>query len=183
MRLAGREGPLRLLVVGGSLGAKTMNELVLRMLEILPYGERPQVVHQSGESHFDELMLAYREAKVAAEVMPFIDDMAKKYAWCDLILCRSGAITVAEIAAAGLASVLIPLPYFVAEEQEANARFLADANAGILVKQLETTPHMLAEQLKQLTRKKLLSMATIARTLGKPDATARCAKACMEMAA
>ena len=182
VRLAGREGPLRLLVVGGSLGAKTMNELVLRMLEILPYGERPQVVHQSGESHFDELMLAYREAKVAADVMPFIDDMAKRYAWCDLILCRSGAITVAEIAAAGLASILVPLPYFVAEEQEANARFLADANAGILVKQLETTPQMLAEQLKQLTRKKLLSMATIARTLGKPDATARCARACMELA-
>ncbi|MBL8525725.1 MAG: undecaprenyldiphospho-muramoylpentapeptide beta-N-acetylglucosaminyltransferase [Betaproteobacteria bacterium] len=182
VRMAGREGPVRLLIVGGSLGAKTLNELVLKMLQSLPQSERPLVVHQSGESHFEELMLAYREARVAAEVVPFVDDMAKKYEWCDVMLCRSGAITVAEIAAAGVASVLVPLPYFVAEEQEANARFLADANAGIMVKQLETTPQMLAEQLKQMTRRKLLEMATIARTLGKPDATARCARACTEAA-
>lgn len=183
VRLSGREGPVRLLVVGGSLGAKTLNDLVVKMLQLLPQSERPQVVHQSGEKNFDELMLAYREARVAAEVVSFIDDMAKRYAWCDLILCRSGAITVAEIAAAGAASILVPLPHFVAEEQEANARFLSDANAGILVKQLETTPQMLAEQFKQLTHKKLMAMATIARTLGKPDATARCARACMELAA
>jgi len=183
VRMSGREGPVRLLIVGGSLGAKTLNELVLKMLQSLPQSERPLVVHQSGESHFEELMLAYREARVAAEVVPFVDDMAKKYDWCDVMLCRSGAITVAEIAAAGVASVLVPLPYFVAEEQEANARFLADANAGIMIRQLETTPQMLAEQLKQMTRRKLLEMATIARTLGKPDATARCARACMEAAA
>lgn len=182
VRLAGRDGPIRLLIVGGSLGAKTLNELVLKTLQILPTSERPHVVHQSGESHFEELMMAYREARVAAEVMPFIDDMAKKYAWCDLIVCRSGAITVAEVAAAGLASILVPLPYFVAEEQEANARFLADANAGILVKQLETTPEMLVDQLKKLTRRKLMEMATIARTLGKSDATERCARACVEAA-
>ncbi|MEP7156393.1 MAG: undecaprenyldiphospho-muramoylpentapeptide beta-N-acetylglucosaminyltransferase [Betaproteobacteria bacterium] len=183
VRLSGREGPVRLLIVGGSLGAKTLNDLVVKMLQLLPQSDRPQVVHQSGENNFDELMLAYREARVAADVVSFIDDMAKRYAWCDLIVCRSGAITVAEIAAAGAASILVPLPYFVAEEQEANARFLSDAKAGILVKQLETTPEMLVEQFKQLTHKKLLAMATIARTLGKPDATARCAKACMEMAA
>jgi UDP-N-acetylglucosamine--N-acetylmuramyl-(pentapeptide) pyrophosphoryl-undecaprenol N-acetylglucosamine transferase len=182
VRMSGREGPIRLLIVGGSLGARTLNELVLKMLQSLPQNDRPLVVHQSGESHFEELMLAYREARVAAEVVPFVDDMAKKYGWCDVMLCRSGAITVAEIAAAGVASILVPLPYFVAEEQEANARFLADANAGILVKQLETTPQMLAEELKQLTRRKLLEMATIARTLGKPDATARCARVCMELA-
>lgn len=183
VRMAGREGPIRLLIVGGSLGAKTLNELVLKMLQSLPQSERPQVVHQSGESHFEELMLAYREARVAADVVPFVDDMAKKYDWCDLILCRSGAITVAEITAAGVASILVPLPYFVAEEQEANARFLSDAHAGVMVKQLETTPQMLAAHLKQLTRKKLMAMATVARTLGKPDATARCARACMELAA
>ena len=181
-RMSSRKGPIRLLIVGGSLGAKTLNDLVVAALEALPQAERPQVVHQSGEKNFDELVLAYREAKVSADVMPFIDDMAGKYAWCDLMLCRSGAITVAELAAAGVASILVPLPYFVAEEQEANARFLADAGAGVLVKQLEMTPQMLAAQLKKLTREKLLVMASLARALGKPDATARCAVACMEAA-
>ena len=115
-------------------------------------------------------------------MLPFIDDMAGQYAWCDLMLCRAGAITVAELAVAGVASVLVPLPYFVAEEQEANARFLADAGAGVLVKQLETTPALLAAYLKNLTREKLLEMAKIARSLGKPDATTHCAAACMELA-
>ena len=98
------------------------------------------------------------------------------------MLCRAGAITVAELAAAGVASVLVPLPYFVAEEQEANARFLADAGAGVLLKQLESTPQSLAAQLKSLTREKLLEMARIARSLGKPDATAEFVLACRELA-
>ena len=127
-------------------------------------------------------MAAYRRAKVDATVLPFIDDMAERYAWCDLILCRSGAITIAELAVAGVASVLVPLPYFVAEEQEANAHFLADAGAGVLVRQLDTTPQLLAAYLTTLTREKLLAMATAARSLGKPDATAQCANACMELA-
>ncbi|MBL0121421.1 MAG: undecaprenyldiphospho-muramoylpentapeptide beta-N-acetylglucosaminyltransferase [Betaproteobacteria bacterium] len=181
-RFAGRFGPVRLLIVGGSLGAKTLNDLVVAALATLPADQRPEVIHQSGEKNYNELVAAYKAANVGATVLPFIDDMAARYAWCDLILCRAGAITVAELAAAGVASVLVPLPYFVAEEQEANARFLADAGAGVLVKQLESTPQSLAAQLKNLTRDKLLVMAKVARSLGKPDATIRCAMACAELA-
>ena len=181
-RLAGRIGPIRLLIVGGSLGAKTLNDLVVAALATLPRVDHPEVIHQSGEKNYDELVAAYKSANVDASVLPFINDMSEKYAWCDVMLCRSGAITVAELAVAGVASVLVPLPYFVAEEQMANAQFLADAGAGVLVKQLETTPHTLAQQIKNLTREKLLAMATVARSLGKPDATARCADACMELA-
>ena len=181
-RFAGRRGPVRLLIVGGSLGAKTLNDLVVAALATLPKEQCPQIVHQSGERNYDELVAAYRRAKVDATVLPFIDDMAERYAWCDLILCRSGAITIAELAVAGVASVLVPLPYFVAEEQEANAHFLADAGAGVLVRQLDTTPQLLAAYLTTLTREKLLAMATVARSLGKPDATAQCANACMELA-
>ena len=181
-RFAGRNGPVRLLIVGGSLGAKTLNDLVVAALATLPIEARPEIIHQSGEKNYDELLAAYRNANVDARVLPFIDDMAGKYAWCDVMLCRAGAITVAELAVAGVASVLVPLPFFVAEEQLANAQFLADAGAGVLVKQLETTPQSLAQQIKSLTREKLLAMATIARSMGKPDATAHCAMACMEMA-
>lgn len=181
-RLAGRTGRLRLLVVGGSLGAKTLNDLVVAALATLPPATRPEVVHQSGEKNYEELVAAYRGADVDAEVRPFIDDMAGMYAWCDLMLCRSGAITVAELAAAGVASMLVPLPYFVAEEQEANARFLADAGAGVLVKQLETTPQALAQTISGFTREKILAMATAARALGKPDATRACALACEAIA-
>ena len=180
-RFAGRSGPVRLLIVGGSLGAKTLNDLVVAALATLPKEARPDVVHQSGEKNYDELVAAYRSAAVDALVLPFIDDMAEKYAWCDVMLCRSGAITVAELAVAGVASVLVPLPFFVAEEQLANAHFLADAGAGLLVKQLETPPQTLAQLIKNLTREKLLAMANIARSLGKPDATESCAGACMEL--
>jgi UDP-N-acetylglucosamine--N-acetylmuramyl-(pentapeptide) pyrophosphoryl-undecaprenol N-acetylglucosamine transferase len=182
-RLKDRSGPLRLLIVGGSLGAKTLNELVVAALSAMDRAARPEVVHQSGQANFDELVSAYRASNVDATVLPFIDDMAARLQWCDLMLCRSGAITVAELAAAGVASILVPLPYFVAEEQEANARFLADAGAGVRVKQLETTPQALAALIASFTREKLLAMATAARALGKPDATARCANACMELAA
>jgi UDP-N-acetylglucosamine--N-acetylmuramyl-(pentapeptide) pyrophosphoryl-undecaprenol N-acetylglucosamine transferase len=180
-RLGGRTGPVRLLIVGGSLGAKTLNDLVVAALATLPKAERPEVIHQSGEKNYGELVAAYNAANVEASVLPFINDMSEKYAWCDVMLCRAGAITVAELAVAGVASLLVPLPYFVAEEQLANAQFLADAGAGVLVKQLETTPQSLARQIKELTREKLLTMATIARSLGKPDATERCAMVCSEL--
>lgn len=182
-RFAGRSGPVRLLIVGGSLGAKTLNDLVVAALVTLPKDQRPEIVHQSGEKNFDELVAAYRHAAVDATVLPFIDDMSEKYAWCDVMLCRSGAITVAELAVAGVASLLVPLPFFVAEEQLANAEFLADAGAGVLVKQLETPPESLASQISKLTREKLLAMATMARSIGKPGATQSCANVCLELAA
>ncbi len=181
-RLAARTGPLRLLVVGGSLGAQTLNDLVLAALVSLPPGTRPEVVHQSGEKLYERLHAAYRAAGLPGEVVPFIDDMARRYAWCDVLVCRSGAITVAEITAAGLAGILFPLPWFVVDEQTANARFLADRDAGIALDQLATSPETLAGLLQGLTRERLVEMARKARSLGHPDATARCADACQELA-
>jgi UDP-N-acetylglucosamine--N-acetylmuramyl-(pentapeptide) pyrophosphoryl-undecaprenol N-acetylglucosamine transferase len=181
-RLAGRAGKLRLLVVGGSLGAQTMNDLVLAALAAMTPAERPDVVHQSGQKLHDALRAGYERAGVAGEVRPFIEDMAARYAWCDVLICRAGAITVAEIAAAGIAAILFPLPWFVADEQAANAAFLADRGAGIALKQLETTPEQLATVLRGLDRSRLVDIATRARALGKPDATRRCADLCQELA-
>jgi UDP-N-acetylglucosamine--N-acetylmuramyl-(pentapeptide) pyrophosphoryl-undecaprenol N-acetylglucosamine transferase len=180
-RMAGRSGRLRLLVVGGSLGAKTMSDLVVAALQAMPVEVRPDVVHQSGEKNYDELVASYRASGVSAEVKPFIDDMATMYDWCDLIICRAGAITVAELAAVGVASILIPLPWFVAEEQLANAQFLAEAGAGVLVDQKLETPAGLAAKLAALTRDKVIEMAQHARALGKPDATVACASVCEEL--
>ncbi len=181
-RLAGRTGPLRMLVVGGSLGAQTMNDLVLAALRAMPAAERPEVVHQAGAKLHEDLATAYRAAGVAAEVVPFIDDMAARYSWCDVMVCRSGAVTVAELTVAGVASILFPLPWFVADEQMGNARFLGDRGAGLVMKQLETSPESLATVLRGLTRQKLAAMARAARALGKPDATRRCADLCQEVA-
>jgi UDP-N-acetylglucosamine--N-acetylmuramyl-(pentapeptide) pyrophosphoryl-undecaprenol N-acetylglucosamine transferase len=181
-RYAARSGKLRLLVVGGSLGAQTMNDLVLAALASMSPGDRPQVVHQAGEKLYDGLRAVYEKAGVEGEVLPFIDDMAARYAWCDVMVCRSGAITVAEITAAGIAAILFPLPWFVADEQAANAEFLARRGAGIALKQLETRPADLAELLRALDRSRLAEMARKARALGKPDATRRCADLCVELA-
>jgi UDP-N-acetylglucosamine--N-acetylmuramyl-(pentapeptide) pyrophosphoryl-undecaprenol N-acetylglucosamine transferase len=181
-RYAARDGRLRLLVVGGSLGAQTLNELVVAALKGLAESERPEVVHQSGEKHFQQLGALYREAGVRAEVVAFIDDIAARYGWCDVLICRSGAITVAEIATAGVASILFPLPWFVADEQAGNARFLAAQDAGIQLRQLETTPAQLGDLLRGLKRERLAAMAKKARALGKPDATRRCADICAELA-
>ena len=181
-RFTARGGALRLLVVGGSLGAQTMNDLVLAALASMPAERRPQVVHQSGQKLHERLQYEYRHAHVEAEVVPFIDDMARRYAWCDVLICRSGAVTIAEIAAAGVASILFPLPWFVVDEQTANARFLADRGAGIALDQLATKPEQLAEILLGLDRDRLAEMARKARALGKPDATRRVADLCVELA-
>jgi UDP-N-acetylglucosamine--N-acetylmuramyl-(pentapeptide) pyrophosphoryl-undecaprenol N-acetylglucosamine transferase len=181
-RYAERAGRLRLLVVGGSLGAQTLNELVLAALASIPAESRPQVVHQAGEKLYDGLRAGYERAGVAAEVVAFVNDMAARYAWCDVLVCRSGAITVAEIGAAGVAAILFPLPWFVADEQAANAAYLADRGAGIAMAQLETQPRQLAELLLGLDRDRLAQMARNARALGKPDATRRCADLCAELA-
>jgi UDP-N-acetylglucosamine--N-acetylmuramyl-(pentapeptide) pyrophosphoryl-undecaprenol N-acetylglucosamine transferase len=181
-RYAGRHGRLRLLVVGGSLGAQTMNDLVVAALAAMAPQARPQVVHQSGEKLFDGLRQSYARANVEADVVPFITDMAARYAWCDVLVCRSGAITVAEIAAAGVAAILFPLPWFVADEQKANAAFLAERGAGITLAQLETQPAQLAQVLSSLTREGLAAMASKARALGKPDATRDLANTLAELA-
>jgi len=181
-RYAKRSGALRLLVVGGSLGAQTLNELILAAVKAMPEATRPEVVHQAGAKQHEALAAAYREAGVAGTVLPFLDDMDARYAWCDVLVCRSGAVTVAEITAAGVAAFLVPLPWFVADEQAANARYLSEPGAGFLVAQLETTPAQLAERLAALDRTQLLAVAAKARALGRPGAAARCANTCEELA-
>jgi UDP-N-acetylglucosamine--N-acetylmuramyl-(pentapeptide) pyrophosphoryl-undecaprenol N-acetylglucosamine transferase len=181
-RFAGRSGPLRLLVVGGSLGAAALNDIVPRALALLPADARPVVTHQSGAKHLDALRAGYARAGVAANAVAFIDDMARAYADADLVICRAGATTVAELAAVGVASILVPFPFAVDDHQTTNARYLGDAGAGVLVQQRDLAPERLAEILGGLRRERLLVMANLARALGKPDATRAVAEACMELA-
>jgi UDP-N-acetylglucosamine--N-acetylmuramyl-(pentapeptide) pyrophosphoryl-undecaprenol N-acetylglucosamine transferase len=180
-RFAGRTGPLRLLVVGGSLGAQALNERVPAALARISEAARPQVVHQSGAKHLAQLREAYRAAKIDAECVAFIDDMAARYAWADLVVCRGGAITVAELAAVGLGAVVVPLPGAIADEQTANADFLAAAGAAYRITQDALTPDRLATLLEQTTRQQALAMAGAARNVGRPDAADRVADVCIEL--
>jgi UDP-N-acetylglucosamine--N-acetylmuramyl-(pentapeptide) pyrophosphoryl-undecaprenol N-acetylglucosamine transferase len=181
-RYAGRSGRLDVLVVGGSLGAQALNDAVPRALTLIPSEERPRVTHQSGAKQIDALRAAYAVAGAEAELLPFIDDMAARYAQADLVICRAGALTVAELAAAGVASVLVPFPHAVDDHQTGNARFLSEAGAAILLPQKELTPEKLAALLRELTREKLAAMAEKARALAKPEATRAVAEICMEAA-
>jgi UDP-N-acetylglucosamine--N-acetylmuramyl-(pentapeptide) pyrophosphoryl-undecaprenol N-acetylglucosamine transferase len=181
-RYAGRSGPLRVLIVGGSLGAKALNETVPRALALLPAATRPVVTHQSGAQHLESLKASYAAAGVQADARAFIDDMAAAYAGVDLAVCRAGATTVAELAAAGVPSVLVPFPHAVDDHQTKNARFLSEAGAAVLLPQSELTPERLAALLAGFDRAHLLEMAARARLLGRPDATRSVAQACMELA-
>lgn len=181
-RFAGRSGPLKLLVVGGSLGATALNDMVPRALALLPAAARPVVTHQSGTKQIEVLRANYAAAQIEGELLPFIDDMAQRYADADLVLCRAGAATIAELAAAGVASLLVPFPFAVDDHQTTNAKFLADAGAAILLPQRELTAQKLAELLSELTRERLSDMAEKARALAKPDATRIVADACERLA-
>ena len=181
VRFAGRTGPLRLLVVGGSLGAAALNERVPRALALLPVDRRPIVLHQAGARHLDALRQAYRSAGVHAECVAFIDAMAARYAEADLVICRGGALTVAELAAAGLASIIVPLPGAIADEQSANAQFLVDRGAAVAIRQADLTPERLAATLEGFDRGALLVMARGAREAGRGDAAERVADACIEL--
>lgn len=183
VRFAARSGPLRVLVVGGSLGAAALNEVMPQALAVLTPDERPIVTHQAGTRQIDALREAYAAAGVEGELLPFIDDMADRYAAADLVICRAGALTVAELAAAGVASVLVPYPHAVDDHQTGNARFLSDAGAAVLMPQTELTPHRLAALLRDMNRERLLAMAAKARACAKPDATARVADVCARLAA
>ena len=180
-RMAGRSGPLRVLVVGGSLGAAVLNETVPQALLRLPAEQRPVVVHQAGERQIEALRAAYARAQVDGELRPFIDDMAAAYADADLVICRAGALTVAELAAAGVASLLVPFPYAVDDHQTGNARFLADRGGAYLLPQSELTPDRLAGILSSLDRGRLLHMAENARALAKPLAAVAVAHVCAEL--
>jgi UDP-N-acetylglucosamine--N-acetylmuramyl-(pentapeptide) pyrophosphoryl-undecaprenol N-acetylglucosamine transferase len=179
-RFRGRQGPLRLLIVGGSLGAQALNEAVPRALAL--FAERPLVVHQSGEKHLEALRTAYAAAGVQGELVAFIDDMARRYAEADLVICRAGAVTIAELSAGGMASVLVPFPHAVDDHQTANARFLAERGAAILLPQRELSAERLAALIGALDRPALAKMAQKARALGKPDAARVVAQRCMELA-
>ena len=181
-RFAGRSGPLKVLVVGGSLGAAALNEAMPKALALLAREGRPLVTHQAGTKQIEALRAGYQAAGVIGELLPFIDDMAARYAGADLVICRAGALTVAELAAVGVASVLVPFPHAVDDHQTGNARFLADAGAAILLPQTELTPQRLAALLRDMTRERLLTMAEKARSCAKPDATARVADVCAGLA-
>lgn len=180
-RYAGRSGKLKLLIIGGSLGAQALNTIVPKMLKLIPDHMRPLVTHQAGRKHLETLKKNYAEAGVEGELLVFIENIAVQYADCDLVICRAGALTIAELTAAGIASILVPFPYAVDDHQTSNAKFLSDKDAAVLLPQNELTPQGLAQLLMEFTREKLLGMAMKARELARPDATRLVAEACMEM--
>lgn len=181
-RFAGRSGPLRLLIVGGSLGAKALNDTVPQALALIPVAQRPIVIHQSGEKQIDALRTNYADAGVTAELTPFIDDTAQAFADADLIVCRAGASTVTEIAAVGAAALFVPFPYAVDDHQTTNARFLADAGGAWLVQQTDLTPQLLADKLQAVQREQLMEMAGKAKQMQKIEAVAAVVTACETLA-
>ncbi len=181
-RYAARSGKLNVLVVGGSLGAKAINEALPQALALLPEGERPNVLHQTGKQHFAAVQQLYRQCGVQADIRPFLDDMAGSYANADLVVCRAGALTVAELAAAGVASILIPFPFAVDDHQTGNARFLSERGAAMLLPQTELSAAKLAQLLRELSREKLLEMAQQARSQARADAAQAVANICKELA-
>jgi len=181
-RLAGRCGPLRLLVVGGSLGAKALNEIVPQALALIPVQQRPIVTHQSGAKQIDALRANYQAAGVQATCVPFIDDMAAAYAEADLVICRAGATTVSELAAVGAAALLVPFPHAVDDHQSANARFLSGKDAGWLIQQQDLSAPRLAELLSNTERATLVRIGQNAKKMQKTEAVAEIVAACEELA-
>ncbi len=181
-RYAAHSGPLRLLVVGGSLGAKVLNDCLPLALSRIPPVMRLQVTHQSGKQHIDALRDAYAQVKVEAEVVPFIDDMPRRYAEADLVICRAGAITLSELTAAGVASILVPLVASTTSHQRDNACWMAQKNAALHVPQAELTADGLATLLQTMTREKCLMMAQAAYAIGRRNANETIANVLEELA-
>jgi UDP-N-acetylglucosamine--N-acetylmuramyl-(pentapeptide) pyrophosphoryl-undecaprenol N-acetylglucosamine transferase len=183
-RLAGRQGPIRLLVLGGSQGALALNQVVPAALARLPGELQPVVRHQAGERTLEQARTAYAESGVEAELIPFIEDMAAAYAWADLAICRAGALTVAELSAAGLPAIFIPFPAAVDDHQTANARPLVEAGAAQLIQQRDLTVESLAGLLKEWlgSRTALLERARIARSMAMPDALRQITGQCLSAA-
>ena len=182
-RFAARTGPLKLWVVGGSLGAQALNEIVPKALALMPAHKRPVVVHQSGAKQIDALRSNYEKAGVQAELTPFIEDTAHAFAQADLIICRSGASTVTEIAAVGAAAIYVPFPFAVDDHQTTNAQFLVAEGGGWLMPQADLTPQALADKLESITREELLACAEKAWALKKTQATREVVAACEALAA
>jgi UDP-N-acetylglucosamine--N-acetylmuramyl-(pentapeptide) pyrophosphoryl-undecaprenol N-acetylglucosamine transferase len=173
-----RTGKLRILVVGGSLGAHVLNTVLPQALALLDANERPEITHQSGEQHLQSLRESYAQAGVQADCRDFIDDMPAAIGQADLLICRAGAMTVAEVAAAGVAALFVPLPHAIDDHQTANARFLSDVQAAWLCPQTTLTPEWLADWLRQRTRSELQSVAERARDYARPQAATDIAEAC-----
>jgi UDP-N-acetylglucosamine--N-acetylmuramyl-(pentapeptide) pyrophosphoryl-undecaprenol N-acetylglucosamine transferase len=180
-RFAGRGDAMRLLIIGGSLGAQVLNEMVPKGMAMLNADELPQIVHQAGEKHIEALKANYAAVGVQAHCVSFIEDMAGAYEWADLVICRAGALTIAELAAAGVASILVPFPHAVDDHQTGNAKFLVNVGGAFLLPQTELTPDSIA-LIRNYSRSQLLEMAEKARSLAKPDATAEVANICAEVA-
>lgn len=183
-RLSDRQGQARLLVLGGSRGARAINQSLPATIGNMPAAERPVIRHQSGAADLAETRAAYEDQGVEAEVSPFIDDMAQAYAWADLVVCRAGALTLAELCAVGVGSLLVPYPHAVDDHQMANARFLVNREAALVLPQNELTQSTLQQLLQSLLgdRKRLLKMADAARELSRTDATERVVNYCLEAA-
>lgn len=184
-RFVGREGAVRLLVLGGSQGAQALNARVPQALAMMLAEHRPQVRHQCGAKLADAARAAYAQAGVEASIEPFIENMADAYAWADFIVCRAGALTLAELAAAGVGSLLVPFPFAVDDHQTRNAQSMVAANAAVLVSEPDASAERIRAELDRVLpdRAKLLAMAEAARTLAKPRATAQIADVCLQVAA
>jgi UDP-N-acetylglucosamine--N-acetylmuramyl-(pentapeptide) pyrophosphoryl-undecaprenol N-acetylglucosamine transferase len=184
-RYAERRGPLRVLVFGGSQGAARLNAVVPAALAMIDATARPLMIHQAGDRHIDAARELYAKHNVQADVRAFIDDMAEAYAWADLVICRSGALTVSELAAAGLPAIFVPFAAAVDDHQTLNAKFLVDAQAGVSIPEAQLTPSKLAEELQKLAkggREQLAQMAMRARAAAITDADVRLADACVAAA-
>lgn len=183
-RAAGREGPLRLLVIGGSQGARALNERLPRALGRLPAERRPEIRHVAGPRHVEAARTAYDAVGVPAQVEPYVEDMACAYAWADAVVSRAGAMSVAEIAAAGLAALLIPYPHAVDDHQTANARWLADAGAAVVLQESELDDEHLLDAVDDLLadRDSVLDRGRRARAVARPDAAARVVQQILEVA-
>lgn len=182
LRFSERSGSLKLAVIGGSLGAQALNRLVPKALSLLPSDVSFDVVHQSGEKMLAELKKNYAQAGVIAECVPFIEDMAALYGQVDVVICRAGAMTVSELAVAGVGSILVPYPSAVDDHQTENAKLLTNAHAGICLQQHLLDEQNLADVLYSLTREKLLAQAVAAKTVAKPNATQDVAQVCLSVA-
>ncbi len=182
IRFAGRSGPLRIVVLGGSLGAKALNEIVPQALGSMSAEQRPLVMHQAGRQHIEVVREAYARAGVDARCEAFVEDVASELASADLVICRAGATTLAELAAVGVGALLIPFPYAIDDHQTRNAAALAESGAAVLVPQSKLTAEGLAAMLSGFDRMRLLEMATSARKLGRPAAAAQVADACVAAA-
>ena len=181
-RFVGRQGPLKLLVLGGSLGAKGLNDVVPQALALMPPGQRPQVLHQSGAQHIDALRALYARLGVAGELTPFIEHTAQAMADADLVLCRAGASTVTELAAVGAAAVFVPFPHAVDDHQTHNARFLVEAGAARLVQQRDLSPQALVEILINSEQTMLLKQGLKAKKMQKTQAVTHLVAACEQLA-